>query len=100
MGRATMHVFQTLKRPVITEKSTLLQEMNKYVFEVVHGANKPMIKEAVERAFEVTVLNVNIVPEHKELRRRGTGRTVVRKTPKKAIVTLAQGDSIQLFEGA
>jgi large subunit ribosomal protein L23 len=95
-----MHVFQTLKRPVITEKSTLLQESNKYVFEVVHGSNKPQIKEAVERAFAVTVLSVNIVPEHKEIRRRGSGRSQVLKTPKKAIVTLAQGDTIQLFEGA
>ena len=95
-----MHVLQVLRRPVITEKSTLLQEQNKYVFDVLPGANKPQVKEAVERAFGVTVLNVNIVPIHTERKRRGNGSYHTRKTDKKAVVTVAPGDTIQLFEGA
>lgn len=95
-----MHVFQALKRPVITEKSTLLQEQNKYVFDVLPAANKAQVKEAVERAFSVTVLNVNIVPSHKESVRRGNGQWQTRRSDKKAVVTIAPGDTIQLFEGA
>ena len=95
-----MHVLQVLKRTVITEKSTTLQEQNKYVFDVLPGANKPQVKEAVERAFKVTVLNVNIVPVHRERKRQGNGSYTMRKTNKKAVVTVAPGDTIQLFEGA
>ena len=95
-----MHVFQARKRPVITEKSTLLQEQNKYVFDILSRANKAQVKEAVERAFEVTVVNVNIVPSHKEHVRRGNGRWQTRRSDKKAVVTIAPGDTIQLFEGA
>ena len=95
-----MHVLEVLRKPVITEKSTLLQEQNKYVFDVLPGANKPQVKEAVERAFGVTVLNVNIVPIHRERKRQGNGSYTMRKTNKKAVVTVAPGDTIQLFEGA
>jgi large subunit ribosomal protein L23 len=95
-----MHVFQVLKRPVITEKSTTLQEQNKYVFDILPGANKPQVKEAVERAFGVRVLDVNIVPIHRERKRLGNGSYSIRKTDKKAVVTVAPGDTIQLFEGA
>ena len=95
-----MHVLQVLKRPVITEKSTMLQEANKYVFEVLPKANKPQVREAVERAFAVTVVSVNIVPIHTERRRMGNGRWQIRKTSKKAVVTVAPGQTIQFFEGA
>ena len=95
-----MHVLEVLRKPVITEKSTLLQEQNKYVFEVLPAANKSQVREAVERAFEVSVLRVNIVPIHTERKRAGNGTWRVTKTAKKAVVTLAPGDSIQLFEGA
>lgn len=95
-----MHVLSVLKRPIITEKSTLLQERNKYVFEVLPGANKPQVREAVERAFEVSVIKVNIVTTPGERRRLRTGRWLVRRPTKKAVVTLAPGDAIQLFEGA
>ncbi len=95
-----MHVLSVLKRPIITEKSTLLQERNKYVFEVLPGANKPQIRGAVERAFEVSVTAVNIVKTPGERRRLRTGRWLVHKPTKKAVVTLAPGDTIQLFEGA
>lgn len=95
-----MHVLQVLKRPVITEKSTLLQEQNKYVFDILQGANKAQVKEAVERGFEVTVLSVNIISQNTERVRRGNGRWQVRRSDKKAVVTIAPGDTIQLFEGA
>ena len=95
-----MHVLSVLKRPIITEKSTLLQERNKYVFEVLPGANKPQIREAVERAFEVSVTAVNIVKTPGARRRLRTGRWLMSKPTKKAVVTLAAGDTIQFFEGA
>ena len=95
-----MHVLSVLKRPMITEKSTLLQEQNKYVFEVLPRANKPQVREAVERAFEVTVASVNIVKIPGERRRLRNGRWLTSKPTKKAVVTLAAGDTIQLFEGA
>jgi large subunit ribosomal protein L23 len=95
-----MHVFQVLKRPLITEKSTILQERNKYVFEVAPAANKSQVREAVERAFEVKVLDVNILPIRGERRRLRNGRWLPPKSGKKAVVTLVQGNTIQLFEGA
>lgn len=95
-----MHVFQVLKRPVITEKSTLLQEQNKYVFEVVRKANKAQVREAVERAYEVKVMSVNMVRNPGENRRLRNGRHLKTADVKKAVVTVAPGDSIQLFEGA
>ena len=56
-----MRVYEVLRKPVITEKSTILQERGKYVFKIALRANKPQVREAVERAFEVKVQSVNIV---------------------------------------
>lgn len=95
-----MHVFQVLKRPVITEKSTMLQEQNKYVFEILPKANKSQVREAIERAYGVTVKNVNILSNAGENRRLRNGRWLRTPAIKKAIVTLGTGDTIQLFEGA
>ena len=94
-----MQILQTLVRPVVTEKSTLLQGQDKYVFEVVPRANKVMVREAVERAYNVKVLKVNILKNRGKMKRYGPRRV---KTPdiKKAVVTLKQGDRIQVFEGA
>jgi len=96
-----MHPYEVLKRPVITEKSTDLQDnANQYVFEVDRRANKHMVRHAVEDRFEVEVVAVNIVNMKAKTRRRSRNATAVRIVPwKKAIVTLKQGDSIQLFEG-
>ncbi len=96
-----MHPYQILKRPVITEKSALLQEAsNQYVFEVDSRANKLLVKQAVEERFDVTVLDVHIINMKPKTRRRSRRATSVRVGPwKKAIVTLAPDDSIQLFEG-
>ncbi len=93
-----MHPYEVIRRPVITEKNTLLSEQNKYTFEVSRDANKPQIKLAVEKAFKVKVASVNVIHVPGKMRRAGRRRGM---TPswKKAIVTLEPGDKIELFEG-
>ena len=83
---------------MITEKSTELQTSNKYAFEIASGANKPMIKEAVEKAFKVKVTGVNVVTMPSKTRRVGR-RSIQTRPWKKAIVTLQEGDKIEFFEG-
>ncbi len=93
-----MHLYEVLRRPLITEKNTALQAEGKYVFEVADEANKPQVKQAVEKAFKVKVTAVNVmtVPG----KRRRVGRREIATQPwKKAIVTLQPGDKIELFEG-
>ena len=93
-----MHLYEVLRRPVITEKSTELQTRNKYAFEIAEGANKPMVKQAIEKAFKVKVTGVNVVTMPGKTRR--VGRRQVQTRPwKKAIVTLQAGDRIEFFEG-
>ena len=87
-----------LIRPVVTERSTSLQAQDKYVFEVALDATKVMIKLAVEKLFSVHVLNVNTVRTRGKTKRFGP-RVTQKKSWKKAIVTIAPGDSITLFEG-
>ena len=94
-----MQVLEVLVRPVVTEKSTLLQEQDKYVFEVLPKANKIMVREAVERAYNVKVVAVNILKNHGKTKRYGPRRITTRDR-KKAVVTLKSGDRIQIFEGA
>ncbi|MDP2726786.1 MAG: 50S ribosomal protein L23 [Dehalococcoidia bacterium] len=93
-----MHVFNVLIRPVITEKNTLLGEHGKYTFEVDRHANKPQIGEAVERAFKVKVVAVNICTIPGKMRRVGKSRGLTSPW-KKAVVTLQKGQKIELFEG-
>jgi large subunit ribosomal protein L23 len=95
-----MHIYEVLRRPVTTEKSAKQSdELNQYTFEVDRRANKHLVKEAVETAFDVTVINVRIATVPAKMRQ--AGRRVVTSQPewKKAIVTLAEGDRIQFFEG-
>jgi large subunit ribosomal protein L23 len=83
-------------RPIVTEKATLLLEQNKYVFEVILKASKPEIKAAIESLFEVKVTGVNTIRPPRKKRR--VGKFVGYKAQyKRAIVTLAEGDSITLF---
>ena len=82
----------------VTEKSSFLAAENKYAFRVASGANKTQIKEAVEKAFDVKVVQVNVMNVRGKSRRWGQ-RRVNRPSWKKAIVTLAEGDKIELFEG-
>ncbi|UCC16338.1 MAG: 50S ribosomal protein L23 [Dehalococcoidales bacterium] len=94
-----MHLYEVLRRPLITEKSTVLQAEGKYAFEVAREANKALVKEAVEKAFKVDVLKVNIINMKGKSRRLGR-RELPPHPWKKAIVTLKPGDTIQFFEGA
>jgi large subunit ribosomal protein L23 len=93
-----MHVYEVLRRPLVTEKSTVLQGFNKYAFEIADGANKLQIKQAVEKAFKVTVTGVNVVTMRGKTKRMGR-RQVMTLPWKKAIVTLKAGDKIEFFEG-
>lgn len=96
-----MHLYQVLKRPVVTEKSLYQGDMyeRQYVFEVDRRANKQQVKAAVEQIFNVDVLKVRIINVKPKSGRWGR-RVVVRKPGwKKAIVTLAAGQRIQVFEG-
>jgi large subunit ribosomal protein L23 len=93
-----MHPYEVLRRPVITEKSTMLQAKHKYVFEVAIDANKAQIKEAVQKAFDVTVRQVNVMTVQGKHRR--VGRQIGKEADwKKAIVTVNPGDRIEFFEG-
>lgn len=93
--------YSVIVRPLVTEKSTALSGANKYIFEVDLRANKPQIKEAVETAFDVTVIEVNtMVMKGKPRGNRRFGRKVTYGSDwKKAVVTLAAEDKIELFEG-
>lgn len=90
-----------IKRPLVfTEKGARLQEReNKFLFEVDRRANKKEIKHAVEKLFKVDVTDVNTMNVRGDMRRMGRGWAKTRNW-KKAIVTLKEGESIDLFEGA
>jgi large subunit ribosomal protein L23 len=90
--------YDTVLTPVITEKSTIVAENNQIVFEVPTSASKPEIKAAVEQLFNVSVTAVNtIVTKGKTKRFRG--RLGRRNDVKKAIVTLKDGDTIDIATG-
>ena len=93
-----MHLYEVLRRPLITEKDTILQAQGKYAFEVAKESNKPQIKQAVEKAFKVKVTAVNVMTVPGKGRRVGR-RQVLTQSWKKAIVTLQPGDKIGFFEG-
>jgi large subunit ribosomal protein L23 len=94
-----MHVYEVIKRPIDTEKTRYQAEDGKYTFEVDRRANKQQVKEAVEQIFDVEVLSVNTM--NMPAKRGRYGRRMVTRKPawKKAIVTLAPGERIDIFEG-
>ncbi len=95
-------IYDVLRRPIITEKSNYQQsKLGQYVFEVAPDATKPMIKEAVETLFGVTVEKVRVmnVPAKRTRRWRNRRMGIRRPGYKKAIVTLAPGETIDVFEG-
>ena len=95
-----IHAYEVLRRPIVTEKSTMLAGHRKYVFEVAVGANKPQIKAAVERAFSVTVEDVNTAMARGRRKRGRSGRpTGEPSVYKRAVVTIAPGQTIEFFEG-
>ena len=90
--------YDTVLQPIITEKSTIASEFNQVVFEVPLEASKPEIKAAVEGLFGVSVRAVNTL-RMKGKTKRFRGINGRRKDTKKAIVTLAAGDEIDIASG-
>lgn len=92
-----MNLLDVIKRPVITEKSMNAMEENKYTFEVDTRANKTLVKQAVEAAFDVKVKDVNIVNVRPKFKRMGKYAGYTKKR-RKAIVTLtSDSKTIELF---
>ena len=92
-----MNLLDVIKRPVITEKSMNAIEENKYTFEVDTRANKTLVKQAVEAAFDVKVKDVNIVNVRPKFKRMGKYAGYTKKR-RKAIVTLtSDSKAIELF---
>ncbi|MHB1294515.1 MAG: 50S ribosomal protein L23 [Anaerolineae bacterium] len=94
-----MHVYEVLKRPIMTEKSSyMVDALHRYTFEVDSRANKLQVRAAVETAFGVKVVDVNLMTVRGKQRRLGrhVGHT---SDWKKAVVTVAPGQTISFFEG-
>jgi len=94
-----IHPLDVLLRPLITEKVTRLGGENKHVFEVRRGTNKHQIKQAVEKAFSVHVTQVNVINVKGKPKRVKGNRIKHSPRWRKAVVTLASEDKIELFEG-
>jgi large subunit ribosomal protein L23 len=95
-------LYEVLRRPIVTEKTNFQAgKLNQYAFEVSQDATKAMVKDAVETLFDVTVERVNIInmPAKRAMRWRSRRMGIRRSAYKKAVVTLATGDSIEAFEG-
>ncbi|MBF6601373.1 MAG: 50S ribosomal protein L23 [Sphingorhabdus sp.] len=90
--------YDVIVGPHITEKSTLLSENNAVVFKVANTATKPQIKAAVEALFDVKVKGVNTLVQ-KGKSKRWKGRPYTRNDVKKAVVTLAEGQTIDITTG-
>ena len=89
--------YEVLIRPIITEKNVKLAETRKYVFEVAQDANKIDVKNAVEEAFKVKVVDVNIVSVRKKPRKVGKYEGL-KPAVRKAIVTLSDKDKLDIYE--
>jgi large subunit ribosomal protein L23 len=94
-------VFDIIRRPIITEKTNYLSSLNQYVFEVDSKSTKTTIKEAIETIFDVKVekINVMIVPAKQSKSMQNRRLRTRTNAYKKAIVTLAEGERIPIFEG-
>lgn len=90
--------YEVIRRPVITEKATLISEHNQVTFLVATDASKPEIRLAVETLFKVKVKAVNTLRQQGKVK-RFRGRVGERSETKKAIVTLAEGHSIDVTTG-
>jgi large subunit ribosomal protein L23 len=95
-------IYDVLRRPLFTEKSNYQNtDLHQYVFEVSKDATKTLVKDAVETLFDVDVMRVNMINVPAKRSRRWRNRRVMvrRGAYKKAVVTLAAGDTIDAFEG-
>jgi len=93
-----MNLHDVIVRPLITEKGTDLQAQDKYLFQIARTANKLQVKEAVEKAFNVHVMDVNVITVPGRMKRRGR-RMVATTAWKKAVVSIKPGENIAYFEG-
>ena len=93
-----INYIDSIRNPIITEKSTILSEQNKTVFKVHEKANKKTIKKNIERIFKVNVIKVNIINQKPKLKMK-QGRKSTKNGYKKAIITLKKGQSIDLTTG-
>lgn len=98
MSISKERMFEVIRRPMITEKATLMSEHNQVVFQVAMDASKPEIREAVEGIFSVKVTGVNTLVQ-KGKSKTFRGRKGRRDDMKKAVVTLADGESIDVTTG-
>ncbi len=95
-------VYDVLRRPLITEKSNYQSgKLHQFTFEVAKEATKVMVKDAIETLFDVSVVRVNIINTPAKRSRRARSRRLLVRVAgyKKAIVTLAEGDTLEMFEG-
>jgi len=101
-SKAVVRAYQIVKEPHITEKATFLNQQNKYVFKVYPSANKKEIKKAVETLYGVKVVKVHILhsaPKKRRLGRWDGWKNGLKRGYKKAIVTLKEGDKIEIVPG-
>ena len=95
-------IYDVLVRPLVTEKSSYQSgKLNQYSFVIANKATKTMVKDAIETLFDVSVVRVNIVNAPAKRGRRARSRRLLVRRPsfKKAIVTLAEGETLEIFEG-
>jgi large subunit ribosomal protein L23 len=92
--------YQVIRRPVVTEKSEAAAAVNRVVFEVDPRATKHQIARAVEKAFNVKVVSVHTLRLAGKRKRVMRGYAIKRGSLKKAVVTLAEGNRIDFYEGA
>jgi len=95
-------IYEVLRRPLVTEKSSYQSgRLNQYSFIVADSATRTQVKDAIETLYDVSVVRVNIInTSAKRGRRLRSRRLLVRKQGyKKAVITLAEGQTLQIFEG-
>ena len=95
-------LYEVLRRPLVTEKSNYqVNRLHQYVFEVAADSNRTLVKDAVETLFKVTVLRVNMINVPAKRGRKSKSRKLMVREPgyKKAIVTLAEGQTLEMFGG-
>jgi len=95
-------IYDVLRRPLITEKSNYQSgKLHQFTFEVAKEATKVLVKDAIETLFDVSVVRVNIINTPAKRSRRARSRRLLVRVAgyKKAIVTLAEGDTLEMFEG-
>jgi large subunit ribosomal protein L23 len=94
-------IYDVIRRPLVTEKSNYQSnKLHQYSFEVTSEATRTLVKDAMETLFDVKVVKVNIINTPAKRSRRRNRRLAVRSSGmKKAIVTLAEGSTLEIFEG-